>query len=346
MQFKSLKIGYVVLIFSLMLTGLAGTVHAVSITTPSSCPATLPSGTANANYSYTFVGDGNAANAWTITSSNLPSTLTLTSQTKTQAILSGTPTTTGTYTFTMNYKNDGNCVCTLTVNPAVSLSPTSGFTTQAHVNNQYTSEKMTASGGTGTLTWTSTALPGGGLCLNTTSIATCPGTGCNGNTTCYVTGTPTSSAPTSIPVKVADANGAYAQVTYTLTIITNKCTTSGNGTIDFGTLNANANAGGLTESASYVTTKPNICCTANSTYAVTAAGAHGGTNVGSGYRLKHGTSDYITYSISYVTPITGQGDTVNIGATDLNLKAGFLAGALDNAPAGQYTDTITLTITY
>lgn len=250
MQFKSLKIGYVALIFFLLLTGLFSTAHASAITTPSSCPATLPPGTVNVPYSFTFYGDGTASNAWDIPSgtSNLPSTLTLTSQTKTQAILSGTPLTNGNYTFIVTYKNSPSCTCYLTVNPTAKV-----------------------------------------------------------------------------------------------------CTTSGNGVIDFGTLDAITNSGGVAASESLVTTKPIIYCTAGSTYNVNAAGANGGTDMGIGYRLKHGTSDYIAYNISYTTPISGAGDTVSIGGSGtgkLALTPSISAGAFNSAPAGTYSDTITLTITY
>jgi len=152
---------------------------------------------------------------------------------------------------------------------------------------------------------------------------------------------------------IAMVNGAFAGTitpkVQSTAVVANGCSTGADGVLDFGTLDAVTNAGGIAESALYVTTKPIIYCTNGSTFAVTAAGANGGTNVGSGYMLKKGT-DTITYSISYVTPITGKGATVNVGGvvlgTDLNLKAGFLAGALNNAPTGTYTDTITFTINY
>jgi len=270
----------------------------------------------------------------------------------TGATLSGTPTGTVTnYSFTVTEHNNVVYSYTITVNPAVSLSPASKtFTNAATVGTPYTSDLLTASNGTTPYTWSSGTLPAGGLCLKTTGGGTCPGTTCNGANTCYVAGTPTSSAPTSIPVTVTDVNGSAVTNTYNLTINSNICTTSSNGMIDFGTLNAVTNAGGIAESASYVSPKPTIYCTGGgATYGVTAVGANGGSNVGSGYKLIKGT-DTITYSISYVTPITGQGTTVNIGgtslSTDLNLKAGFAAGALNTAPTGTYTDTITFTINY
>ncbi|GAB6268280.1 MAG: hypothetical protein STSR0002_10210 [Smithella sp.] len=132
-------------------------------------------------------------------------------------------------------------------------------------------------------------------------------------------------------------------------VIIDGCSTGGDGVLDFGTLDSVTDAAGRTEADTYVTTKPVIYCTKGSTFTVTAAGDNGGTGVGSGYKLTNGT-DTITYSISYATPVTGQGATVNIGgtslSTDLNLKAGFAAGALNDAPASTYTDTITFTINF
>jgi hypothetical protein len=345
MQFKSLKIEYIAIIFLFLLTGLISAVNA-AIT----CPGTLPSGTVNASYLYHFTGtDGNGNNPWYLnTGSSFPPVLSFLNQAKNSVDLSGTPSTATTYTFTVRHQEPGtdpSCISTLTINPAVSLSPaTNTAISPAAVENVlYTSTTaLVASGGTTPYTWSSSGLSTWGLGLSSTS---------GNNIT--ITGTPsTGSAGTrTFTVTVTDNWGSTVTNTYTLTINSgNLCTTSGDGVIDFGTLNAVTNAGGLTESASYVTTKPTIyCMPAGATYAVTAAGANGGTNVGSGYKLTKGT-DTITYSINYVTPITGRGATISIGgtslSTDLNLKAGFAAGALDNAPTGTYNDTITFTIAY
>jgi spore coat protein U-like protein len=74
----------------------------------------------------------------------------------------------------------------------------------------------------------------------------------------------------------------------------------------------------------------------------------GGLNYSGTPRLKSGT-DYINYNFSSAGSLTGAGGTTDIGgsgAGKLNIGATMNAGALDNAPAGTYNDTITLTISY
>jgi spore coat protein U-like protein len=63
-------------------------------------------------------------------------------------------------------------------------------------------------------------------------------------------------------------------------------------------------------------------------------------------RMKDSGTNYIVYSFNYTkTALTGTGITTDIGAT-LVLTGTLAAGALDNVPAGAYTDTLTLSIAY
>jgi spore coat protein U-like protein len=78
---------------------------------------------------------------------------------------------------------------------------------------------------------------------------------------------------------------------------------------------------------------------------------NGGLNFSGTFRLKSVVgSDYIPYTLTYNTSaLTGQGKSTDIGgsgAGNLAIVASIPAGALDNAPAGSYTDLVTLTITY
>jgi spore coat protein U-like protein len=75
---------------------------------------------------------------------------------------------------------------------------------------------------------------------------------------------------------------------------------------------------------------------------------NGGLNYSGTPRMKSGTN-YVNYNFNSASSMTGAGRTTNIGGSGtgyLNLGATISAGALDNAPAGAYSDTVTLTISY
>ncbi|PKN38512.1 MAG: hypothetical protein CVU62_06665 [Deltaproteobacteria bacterium HGW-Deltaproteobacteria-2] len=340
MKRKNLKAGYIII--SLLLTGLISTAYA-AIT----CPGTLPQGTVGRPYLYTFTGtNGNQTPGWYCLFCWYPNGLSLHNNYINSVDLSGSlaGNSQGTYNLSIRHYEAGidpTCAYTLVINRAIRLTLTSGtFSTNATQYQSYTtSAVLTADRGTTPYSWTATNLPPG-LNLSSTS-----------GTSITITGIPQVSGPFSFTVTVTDVNGSQASATYSLTVNSARgCHTGGNGVIDFGTLNAVANAGGVAASEALVTTKPVIYCTAaGNTYAVTAAGANGGTNMGTGYRLLHGTSDYIAYNIIYTTPITGKGDTISIGGSgtgNLALTPSIPAGALNDAPAGTYSDTITLTISY
>lgn len=121
------------------------------------------------------------------------------------------------------------------------------------------------------------------------------------------------------------------------TVATN-CTISG-GSIDFGTVDAVTDAGGKNATV----TAPTIKCTKGASIAVTD---DDGLYDASGTpRMSDGTTNYLAYSVSYSTPLTGAGMNSDIGGS-LNLSASLAANALDDVPAGSYSDTLTITITY
>jgi spore coat protein U-like protein len=123
--------------------------------------------------------------------------------------------------------------------------------------------------------------------------------------------------------------------------IQNGCAVTGSPALAFGNLNAITNASGATATV----TPPSIMCTMTDAVTVTN---DGGLNYSGTPRLKSGT-DYINYNFSSAGSLTGAGGTTDIGgsgAGKLNIGATMNAGALDNAPAGTYNVTITLTISY
>ena len=144
------------------------------------------------------------------------------------------------------------------------------------------------------------------------------------------------------------ASGAYAAgvgspktdaIPVSLTVA-NNCSISG-GSIAFGSIDAITNAGGKTATV----VQPTIKCTKGASVLVTDdMGANEAVAGTAPARMKDGGTNYIVYSFNYTkTALTGTGITTDIGAT-LVLTGTLAAGALDNVPAGAYTDTLTLSI--
>ncbi len=124
--------------------------------------------------------------------------------------------------------------------------------------------------------------------------------------------------------------------------VQNACLVTGSPSLTFGTVDAVTNAAGATATVA----PPVVKCTTNGSVSVSD---NGGLNYSGSPRLKDSSGNYINYSVGYSTPLNGAGGTTDIGgngAGRLNLQATIPAGALDNAPAGTYSDTITLTISY
>lgn len=86
-------------------------------------------------------------------------------------------------------------------------------------------------------------------------------------------------------------------------------------------------------------TQPQFWCTKNATYTITD---DNGLNAsGTTHRMKDAGTNYIPYSFTYTTTGTGQGKTSPI---TMDISASVLEADYINAPAGTYTDTVTLTI--
>jgi spore coat protein U-like protein len=124
--------------------------------------------------------------------------------------------------------------------------------------------------------------------------------------------------------------------------VSNVCSVTGSPALKFGTLDAVTNAGGATATV----TSPSIMCTRGAPVNVTN---NGGLYYSGTPRLKDSSANYINYNLGFTSPLSGAGGTTDIGgsgAGHLAMGATIPAGSLDNAPAGTYNDTITLTISY
>lgn len=355
MKLKTLKAEYIFVMFLLMLAGPASTAHAIVSLSPAS-GSSLTAAYQGASYTSQAIcglspwGSCGCAGTctWTIISA-LPAGLGLSTTSGSTTYVTGTPTAAaGTYSFTLRLYDAGAGGATftgtyyITINAPLTplvLMPVTGTTILPNAVRYmpyFSATTLTASGGTPPYTW---SIRGNNRGFSLITSGT-------GNNTCALSGSPTAAGTYTLRIRVTDSSGNYVTNNYSITIVYTGCSADSNGVIDFGTLDGVTNAGGAT---AMVTTAPTIYCSNGYTYAVTAFGANGGTNTGSGYRLTNGT-DYIAYSFSYTTPITGRGNATSIGGstrtTDLNMTASMAAGALDNAPEGTYSDTITLTISF
>jgi spore coat protein U-like protein len=143
---------------------------------------------------------------------------------------------------------------------------------------------------------------------------------------------------------VSGAFAAQATVSVNATAtVTSICNVHG-GTLPFGTVNADGvdvtvdAAGGIS-----------IQCTKGTSVAITN---DGGLNGGSGKNLfmDGGTTTKLPYSIDYNTPLTGDGAAgTNIGAKGtglLSLTGTVTHSAAEGVIAGNYSDTLVLTLSY
>jgi hypothetical protein len=168
-------------------------------------PASLPVATVNDAFSKTLTATGGSGTGYTFalaSGSSLPAGLTLSSA----GLISGTPTASGKFTFTVVATDTngatGTKTYTLTIDPALTISPT---TLPAAKIGQAYSEQFTASGGSGTgYTFKATGLP---------TWLKLSGTG-------LLSGTPPSNAHSSITftVTVTDSNKGTLSEQYTLTV--------------------------------------------------------------------------------------------------------------------------------
>lgn len=178
----------------------------LSITTTS-----LPGGSVGAAYSQTLAATGGTTPySWAVGGGNPPPGLSLNSG---SGVLSGTPTTAGSFQFRVQVSDaagdTANQAFTITIAdpPAPKLSITTASLPGGTVGSPY-SANVTATGGTGSYTWSVSAgsLPSG-LSLNSSSGA--------------ITGTPTSANTFNFTIQAADSANAKATQAFTVTIAPN-----------------------------------------------------------------------------------------------------------------------------
>ena len=166
-------------------------------------PATLPGGTVGTAYSRTISATGGTAPyTFAVASGSLPAGLVLNA---TSGVLSGTPTAAATSSFTIRATAStgavGTRAYTVTINPAIVVSPAtlSGGT----VGTPY-SQTVTATGGTGSYTFSRSGTLPTGLTLNAT--------------TGVISGTPTAAGTRTFTIRATDGNGAIGSRAYTVTV--------------------------------------------------------------------------------------------------------------------------------
>ncbi len=166
-------------------------------------PTSLPNATDQTNYSQQLTTTGGTgAVTFQVTSGAVPAGMTLSSA----GLLAGTPNTTGTSAFTITATDANNDTATqayqIVVNPVITITTT---TLPAATANATYNQQLTATGGTGTLTWTlanNTTLPAGLTLGNTGTI----------------TGVPTTAGSSTFQISATDTAGAKATQTYNFTV--------------------------------------------------------------------------------------------------------------------------------
>lgn len=382
MNLQNLGRTYGILIFLLLLSCLGTTVQATTLTPASGTTFTA----ANQFLSYTSAnmragGCILLPATYTWSASGLPAGLNLSSTTGTNNTFIGTPTVSGTYDFavsvtgrdwlgiscgsvTNNYKITINPRCRFSGGSTGSISFTIDPTLAGPIYNTVT-QNVNFQCGPGTtysyslspaqpnLTGTRNTIPytlsaGQGLSplgQNTSDSTLIPlltnlSQVLRANYQNAYAETDNSTETVTISWTGPAAGSITATVTAVATVI-NACSVTGSPALNFGTLDAATNAGGATAAV----VAPTIMCTMGDAIAVTN---NGGLNFSGTPRMKSG-SNYLNYNFISASSMTGAGGTTNIGGSgtgSLNMGATISAGALDNVPAGAYSDTITLTINY
>jgi hypothetical protein len=365
---------FICLFLLLMIDGMAGIGHSATITTPSSCPATLPSGTVGVAYSYEFMGTGGTGNPWSITSGSLPPGLALTNSTRTYVYLSGTPTTQGTYTFTIQYRGTPtvSCQCTVTIagvcsfvsgisNGTISfgnIDPSSASNIYGTVSQQVSFTCVTKPSYTITVTpssgWTLTS--GSNTISYTLGVA--PSGTYSGTAVNLLIAPPSTSASSITPANFQNAPaGTYSNasaisisVNYgTGTLTASLPTGNVTGTVipicavsqSPGTLTFNINPSITGTTSGTISPDMQIKCTKNDSFSIAAASSCGGLS--QTYPPTCGGS-IIPYTFGFSPGYSsGQGFGV---AIPMNISGSVSSTNYQNAPVGNYGDLRTLTITY
>ncbi|MGA2131222.1 MAG: putative Ig domain-containing protein [Bryobacteraceae bacterium] len=271
---------------------------ALTITTTSP----LPTGTVGVSYSQTLAATGGSGSyTWSVSAGALPAGLTLAVGT---GVISGQPTTAGAPSFTIQV-TDTNSVSTtkpfsVTIDPALVITTTSPLPA-GEVNVSY-SDTLSASGGSGSYTWSISAgtLPAG--------LTLTPGNG-------LISGTPTTAATSNFTIQVTDTASATTSLPVSLTV------------------NPAAQILSVSPNLSYQGLPLMVTITGQNTHFVqgtTQASFGPGTTVGGGTAGQPGpvtvnsaTSAVAQVSISATAPTGSQTVTVTTGGETASLTNGF-----------------------
>ena len=176
----------------------------VACPTISLSPGTLPPGNVGFAYNQTITVTG-STNTFTFSSTGtLPPGLTLNTTT---GALTGTPTTPNTYTFTIIATDSYGCTTstqyTVIISPCTPLVLSPGTLPDGTVNTNY-NQTITQTGGTGTITWSSSGTLPPGVTLNTT--------------TGDLSGSPTATGTYTFTIVATDQTGCSGTVQYTIDV--------------------------------------------------------------------------------------------------------------------------------
>ncbi|HQR21874.1 MAG TPA: putative Ig domain-containing protein [Burkholderiaceae bacterium] len=279
-------------------------------------PASLPGGTVGSAYSSTVTATGGTGTrTFSVSVGTLPAGLALNAST---GVISGTPTTTGTSSFTIRATDSigavGSRAYTVTINPAITVSPASlpnGTSGTAY------SRTISASGGTGTYSYSvSAGSLGAGLALNAA--------------TGVISGTPTTTGARSFTIRATDGNGTFGSQSYTISInaaVTVNPATLPNGTVGTG-YSQTVTATGGTGAGTY-------------TYSVSVGALPAGlalnasTGVISGTPTSTGSSSFTIRATDGIGAIGSRAYTVTIAAAPVVVNPATLPGGAVSSPYSQ-----------
>jgi alpha-amylase len=220
----------------------AGQTYTVVINPPVTITGTLPNWTVNqGGYSQSINATGGTGSLTYAATGTLPTGLTLSGT----GVLAGTPTAVGSFSFTVTATDslgaNGSNSYTIVISPPVAVAAASLATWTVGLGGY--SQTITASGGTGSLTF---GVPAGtlppGLTLGTSGV---------------LSGTPTQAGTFTFTVTATDATGASGSQGFSVTInlaIAITTTTLPNWTVDIGGYNQTLSASGGTGSLTFGTT--------------------------------------------------------------------------------------------
>ncbi|MBI4906336.1 MAG: putative Ig domain-containing protein [Acidobacteria bacterium] len=166
--------------------------------------ASLPNGTVGTGYpSTTLVSSGGTQTglSWTVTLGTVPPGLSVSPA----GVVSGTPNALGTYTFTVQVTDSAGGVATKQFQIVVgggTLTISTQSLSNGIVGSPYSATTLTATGGTGSYSWTLSGQPAG-LSISTIGV---------------LTGTPTSAGTYNLVVQVSDTASASATKTFQIVV--------------------------------------------------------------------------------------------------------------------------------